>query len=251
MATKKKNLKKAAASRASTKKSMKKTTAKKKPAVKQRTQKTTVKSKMKKPTKSSGKTSAKAPAQKKSAPVKKKSTSTPVKAAAPKKAPVKASVSSVVKKKSTKTPVVRRASGEDQVKGVVDFVPYETKQSEEYMNDSQREHFRLILNQWKSQLMQEVDSTVNHMKEEVASFADPLDRAQQEEGFSLELRTRDRERKLLKKIGQSLEALKNGEYGYCEDCGAEIGLRRLEARPTADKCIDCKTFEEIKEKQTG
>ncbi|HLD16638.1 MAG TPA: RNA polymerase-binding protein DksA, partial [Coxiellaceae bacterium] len=85
---------------------------------------------------------------------------------------------------------------------------------------------------------------------EAASFADPLDRASQEEGFSLELRTRDRERKLIKKIEQSLQDLEDGEYGYCEDCGAEIGVRRLEARPTADKCIDCKTIQEIKEKQT-
>lgn len=131
------------------------------------------------------------------------------------------------------------------------FKPYEALENESYMNAEQRDHFRGILMQWKSQLMQEVDSTVGHMKEEAASYPDPIDRAAQEEGFSLELRTRDRERKLIKKIEQSLDDIDNGVYGYCEDCGAEIGVRRLEARPTATKCIDCKTFEEIREKQTG
>lgn len=131
------------------------------------------------------------------------------------------------------------------------FTPYKIKKGEEYMNDKQREHFRNILNQWKKQLMEEVDSTVVHLKEDATPYSDPLDRASQEEGFNLELRTRDRERKLIKKIEQSLDAIENGEYGFCEDCGTEIGIRRLEARPTASKCIDCKTFEEIREKQSG
>lgn len=131
------------------------------------------------------------------------------------------------------------------------FAPYKPKKGEEYMNDQQLEHFRKILDQWKKQLMEEVDSTVVHLKEEATSYPDPLDRASQEEGFNLELRTRDRERKLIKKIEQSLDNIENGEYGFCEDCGTEIGIRRLEARPTAGKCIDCKTFEEIREKQSG
>ena len=131
------------------------------------------------------------------------------------------------------------------------FVPYQPKPDEEFMSPQQVEHFRKILLAWKSQLMQEVDSTVVHMKEDVMSFPDPLDRAAQEEGFNLELRTRDRERKLLKKIDKALNLLDSGDYGYCEDCGADIGVRRLEARPTAEKCIDCKTFEEIREKQSG
>ena len=135
--------------------------------------------------------------------------------------------------------------------GPLGFTPYKEKKSEEYMNENQLEHFRNILNMWKARLMQEVDSTVVHMKEEAASYPDPLDRAAQEEGFSLELRTRDRERKLIKKIEQALDMIDQNEYGYCESCGAEIGIRRLEARPTADKCIDCKTFEEIREKQVG
>ncbi|WP_100623418.1 RNA polymerase-binding protein DksA [Candidatus Coxiella mudrowiae] len=134
---------------------------------------------------------------------------------------------------------------------VVDFSPYKFKRGEEYMNEKQKHHFRKILLQWKKQLMEEVDSTVGHLKEEANVYADPLDRASQEEGFNLELRTRDRERKLIKKIEQSLDSIEEGEYGYCEDCSAEIGIRRLEARPTASKCIDCKTFEEIREKQSG
>lgn len=131
------------------------------------------------------------------------------------------------------------------------FAPYTIKKGEEYMNDSQLEHFRNILNEWKKQLMEEVDSTVVHLKEDAASYSDPLDRASQEEGFNLELRTRDRERKLIKKIEQALDSIERGEYGFCEDCGTDIGIRRLEARPTATKCIDCKTFEEIREKQSG
>lgn len=135
--------------------------------------------------------------------------------------------------------------------GALEFSPYEPKQDESYMGDQQRNHFRKILDAWKQQLMQDVDLTVGHLKEEAVFYADPVDRAAQEEGFNLELRTRDRERRLIKKIEQSLDLLNTGEYGFCEDCGAEIGIRRLEARPTAVKCIDCKTFQEIREKQLG
>ena len=131
------------------------------------------------------------------------------------------------------------------------FEPYVIKKAEEYMNEKQREHFKKILLTWKKQLMEDVDSTVVHLKEEPNVYSDPLDRASQEEGFNLELRTRDRERKLIRKIEEVLEAIENQEYGFCEDCAAEIGIRRLEARPTATKCIDCKTFEEIREKQSG
>ena len=117
------------------------------------------------------------------------------------------------------------------------------------MNDNQKEHFRGILKNWRSELMEEVDRTVSHMKDEAANFPDPGDRATQEEEFSLELRTRDRERKLIKKIESTLEQIDQDEYGYCDACGVEIGIKRLEARPTATLCIDCKTLEEIKEKQ--
>jgi DnaK suppressor protein len=129
------------------------------------------------------------------------------------------------------------------------FEPYQTKRGEKYMNETQREHFRAILLNWKSELMQEVDRTVTHMKDEAANFPDPADRATQEEEFSLELRTRDRERKLIKKIDATRDLIDLNDYGYCDACGIEIGIQRLEARPTATQCIDCKTLAEIKEKQ--
>lgn len=131
------------------------------------------------------------------------------------------------------------------------FTPYQEKDGEEYMNDQQVEHFTQILLNWKRELMEEVDRTVNHMQDEAANFPDPADRASQEEEFSLELRTRDRERKLIKKINQTLGRIEEEDYGYCDSCGVEIGIRRLEARPTATLCIDCKTLAEIKEKQLG
>ena len=127
--------------------------------------------------------------------------------------------------------------------------PYKAKKGEEYMNEEQQEHFRQILLAWKRELMEEVDRTVDHMQTDASNFADPADRATQEEEFSLELRTRDRERKLIKKIDESLKTIDADEYGYCEACGVEIGVKRLEARPTATLCIDCKTLQEIKEKQ--
>jgi DnaK suppressor protein len=131
------------------------------------------------------------------------------------------------------------------------FKPYDEKEGEEYMNNAQVEHFNKILNNWKTELMTEVDRTVHHMQDDAANFPDPNDRASQESEFSLELRTRDRERKLIKKIDESLEAIESGDYGFCESCGIDIGVRRLEARPTAVLCIDCKTLDEIREKQMG
>lgn len=131
------------------------------------------------------------------------------------------------------------------------FTPYEPAPGEEYMNEKQLEHFRQILLNWKQELMEEVDRTVRHLQEDANNYADPADRATQEEGFNLELRTRDRERKLLKKINETIERIDEDDYGYCEDCGVEIGIRRLEARPTASQCIDCKTLAELKERQLG
>ncbi|CZF78147.1 RNA polymerase-binding transcription factor [Grimontia sp. AD028] len=127
--------------------------------------------------------------------------------------------------------------------------PYQEKAGEEYMNDQQVDHFRKILQAWRNQLREEVDRTVHHMQDEAANFPDPVDRAAQEEEFSLELRNRDRERKLIKKIDKTLQRLEDDDFGFCDSCGVEIGVRRLEARPTADLCIDCKTLAEIKEKQ--
>ncbi len=129
------------------------------------------------------------------------------------------------------------------------FEPYKPKRGEEYMNEKQSEHFMQILQNWKGELMQEVDRTVSHMKDEASNFPDPADRATQEEEFSLELRTRDRERKLIKKIDSMMERIEQGEYGFCDACGVDIGIKRLEARPTATLCIDCKTLDEIREKQ--
>ncbi len=123
--------------------------------------------------------------------------------------------------------------------------------SSDYMNARQIEVFRKLLLDWKRSLMEEVDRTVHHMQDEASNFPDPNDRATQEEEFALELRTRDRERKLIKKIDEALVSLDGGDYGYCEICGVEIGIKRLEARPTATLCIDCKNLEEIKERQYG
>lgn len=131
------------------------------------------------------------------------------------------------------------------------FQPYQAADGEEYMNDTQLEHFKNLLLAWKKELMEEVDRTVSHMKDEAANFPDPADRASQEEEFSLELRTRDRERKLIKKIDKTIELIEADNYGFCEACGVEIGIRRLEARPTATQCVDCKTLAEIKERQVG
>jgi len=131
------------------------------------------------------------------------------------------------------------------------FRPYEPRKGEEYMSERQLEHFRQILLAWKRELMEEVDRTVHHMQDEAGNFPDPNDRATQEEEFSLELRTRDRERKLIRKIDEALKRIEDGEYGYCESCGVEIGIRRLEARPTATLCIDCKTLDEVRERQMG
>ena len=129
------------------------------------------------------------------------------------------------------------------------FTPYSPAEGEPYMCAAQIEHFRNILLTWRRELMEEVDRTVNHMQEEAANFPDPADRAAQEEEFSIELKTRDRERKLIKKIADTLDRIDQDDYGYCDACGEEIGLRRLEARPTATQCVDCKSLAEFRERQ--
>lgn len=132
---------------------------------------------------------------------------------------------------------------------VLGISPYKLKKTEKYMSSKMQEHFKKILMALRQRLLEGGDKVVTHMKEEAVNYPDPNDRASQEEDFRLELRTRDRERKLLKKIEESIEMLQEKDYGYCEVCGVEIGLRRLEARPTATLCIDCKTLDEIREKQ--
>lgn len=129
------------------------------------------------------------------------------------------------------------------------FQPYHQRAREEYMSDEMLEHFRQILFAWKRELMEEVDRTVGHMKDEAANFPDPNDRATQESEFSLELRTRDRERKLLRKIDSALKRIEDGSYGYCAETGEEIGLKRLEARPVATLSVEAQERRELAEKQ--
>ncbi|WP_455208976.1 RNA polymerase-binding protein DksA [Kaarinaea lacus] len=225
--TKKKVVKKTTKAKTTTKK---KTASKKKVAAK----KTTTKVKAAKK------------AVKKAAP---KAKTTAVKKKAAKKAAPSPKAAAKPKKAQPAVKAARRPMGDEL--GYTDFTPYEMKKGEDYMNPEQVEHFRELLNSWKSELMAKVDETVHHMQDEAANFPDPNDRATQESDFTMELRTRDRERKLIKKIEESITRLDNDEYGYCESCGIEIGVRRLEARPTATECIDCKTLNEIKEKQYG
>ena len=127
--------------------------------------------------------------------------------------------------------------------------PYKPKRGEEYMSPEQLEHFRQILTAWKKELMFEVDRTVHHMQDEAANFPDPNDRATQESEFGLELRTRDRERKLLRKIDSALSRIDDGSYGFCDETGEEIGLKRLEARPVATLCLEAQERRELAERQ--
>jgi DnaK suppressor protein len=228
MAAKKKTVKskKTATKKAVTKKTAVKKATSKKPVAKKAATK---------------KTATKKPAAKKT--VAKKA---PVKKAVTKKAPAKKAAS---KKPATRKPAAKKPA--TQVGPVSGIAPYKEKRGEEYMNEEQIAHFRDILLTWKRELMEEVDRTVHHMQDDAANFPDPNDRATQESEFSMELRARDRERKLIKKIDESIRNLDNDEFGYCEACGVEIGIRRLEARPTATLCIDCKILDEIREKQMG
>lgn len=131
------------------------------------------------------------------------------------------------------------------------FAPYLPEEGEAYMNEQQRAHFRELLEGWKAELGEDIDRTVHTMQDEATVFADPNDRASQESDMALELRNRDRERKLIKKIDETMAKINADEYGYCETCGIEIGLNRLQARPTASLCIDCKQLEEMRERQVA
>ena len=153
----------------------------------------------------------------------------------------------VVQKNSTSAKKVTEKYEEAQF--LASIKPYKLKKNEKYMNAVQKKHFQEILASWKEQLQIEQDRTADKIQKNVSHFPDESDRATHEEEFTLELRTRERERKLLSKISESIEDLKSDDYGYCASCGIEIGIRRLEARPTATRCIDCKTIEEIHERQ--
>ena len=171
---------------------------------------------------------------KKKAPAKKAT----VKKATVKKAPVKKAPA----KKVTKSPATI-ANNKSKI------APYKAKKKEKYMSVAMKKHFVSVLLLWKEHLQDEMQKTFDHLRTKGETYADPMDRASQEEEFAFELRTRDRERKLISKIGVSIEQIKQDDYGWCEACGDEIGVKRLEARPTATHCIDCKTLDEIKEKQ--
>tara|TARA_B100000401_G_scaffold10142_1_gene6549 strand:- start:431 stop:1069 length:639 start_codon:yes stop_codon:yes gene_type:complete len=183
-------------------------------------------------------------------PIKKTAAKKPVKpikkAAVAKKAPKKAAVA---KKAPKKAAVKVSGSPTDFSAFLKNFQPYRSKKSEKYMNKNQQRHFLGMLTAWKEALIEEQEKTEQLIQQDQSNFPDSLDRAAKEEEFMLELRKRERERKLIGKIDLSLKDLADDLYGYCESCGVEIGIKRLEARPTATKCIDCKTVDEIKEKQ--
>ena len=162
-----------------------------------------------------------------------------------KKAPAKKIVKkkAVTKKTKQNKVVAKIANNKSKI------APYKHKKKEKYMSAAMKKHFVAVLLLWREHLKEEMQKTFDHLRTKGETFADPFDRASQEEEFSFELRTRDRERKLINKIAVSLELIKQDEYGWCESCGVEIGIKRLEARPTATHCIDCKTLDEIKEKQ--
>ncbi|MHC8596913.1 RNA polymerase-binding protein DksA [Arenicellales bacterium IMCC55707] len=145
-------------------------------------------------------------------------------------------------------PAAKKKVVEELIHGVK---PHKPKRGEPYMGEIQSAHFREILNAWKKELLDDINKTMSVMQDENINLPDPNDRATLETDRSLELRTRDRERKLVKKINDSLVDLDKGDYGYCEDCGVDIGIKRLEARPTASLCIDCKSLSEIREKQNA
>ena len=169
----------------------------------------------------------------------------PAKKIVAKKAPAK----KVVAKKAPAKKVVAKRAPKKIANNKSKIAPYKSKKNEKYMSAAMKRHFVAVLLLWKEHLLDEMQKTFDHLRTKGETYADPVDRASQEEEFAFELRTRDRERKLISKIGVSLEKIKQDDYGWCDACGDEIGIKRLEARPTATHCIDCKTLDEIKEKQ--
>jgi len=227
---------------ASRKKAAKKKVSKKKVAAKKTASR---KKPSKKKTASRKKPVAKKTASKKKAVSRKKPAST--KKASTKKASTRKAPARKTAVKKTAAPAKPRG---DVLTGPIHGIaPYKPKRGEEYMSDEQLEHFRNILNAWKRELMFEVDRTVHHMQDEAANFPDPNDRATQESEFGLELRTRDRERKLLRKIDSALARIDDGSYGFCDETGEEIGLKRLEARPVATLCLEAQERRELAERQ--
>ena len=249
-AKKKPARKKAAAKRKVTRKKAvtKKRASRKKVAKKKVTKKKVTKKKVAKK-KASKKKVAKKKAAKKKVSKKKASKKKVAKKKATKKKAAKKKVSKKRPAARKKAARPRRSRGDVLTAPIHGISPYQPKRGEEYMSDEQLEHFRDILNAWKRELMYEVDRTVHHMQDEAVNFPDPNDRATQESEFGLELRTRDRERKLLRKIDSALARIDDGSYGYCEETGEEIGLKRLEARPVATLCLEAQERRELAERQ--
>ena len=181
----------------------------------------------------------------KSATTKKTVKKTTTKKTVAKKAPAK----KVIKKTVTVKKTVAKKAPQKIANNKSKIAPYKSKKNEKYMSAAMKRHFVAVLLLWKEHLIDEMQKTFDHLKTKGETYADPVDRASQEEEFAFELRTRDRERKLISKIAVSLEKIKQDDYGWCDACGDEIGIKRLEARPTATHCIHCKTLDEIKEKQ--
>ena len=173
----------------------------------------------------------------------------PTKKAPPKKTKAKKTSIKKVKKASASKKTKKPISVSNVATNKSKIAPYKSKKNEKYMSAAMKKHFIAVLLLWKEHLKEEMQKTFDHLRTKGETYADPIDRASQEEEFAFELRTRDRERKLINKIAISIEQIKQDEYGWCESCGDEIGIKRLEARPTATHCIDCKTLDEIKEKQ--
>ena len=172
----------------------------------------------------------------------------PAKKAPAKKAPVKKAPAKkvAVKKVAAKKTSPKKTTAK---KRTTPISSYKGRKGEKYMSAAMKKHFNAVLIEWREHLREEMQKTFDHLKNKGESYADPIDRASQEEEFAFELRTRDRERKLISKIAVSLEKIKQDDYGWCDACGDEIGIKRLEARPTATHCIHCKTLDEIKERQ--
>lgn len=223
----------AATSKKAKKKTSKKSTAKKK-AAKKAVRKKTAK-------KAASKTSRKKKTTKKTA-----SKASKKKAAAKKKTTKKKAARKAPRKTARRDSEPSLQTAHSVIPGIA---PYKPGRGEEYMNEAQRDHFREILQAWRSQLVSDITRTINSMQDESINHPDPTDRATQETDMSLELRSRDRERKLIKKIDETVQRIDEDDYGYCDNCGVEIGIARLEARPTATLCIDCKTLDEIRERQ--
>jgi DnaK suppressor protein len=222
----------------------------KKPSAKATKAKKTVSASAKAPTKPVAKAAT-------TAPVKAKSAAKPAapkavrKTAPDRPQPVKSAKRPAPQARQSEESDERQEAGGSLLSGPRNVQPYISRKGEEYMSKEQLDHFRTILSSWKQDLMQEVDRTMLHMKDEAANFPDPNDRATQESEFSLELRTRDRERKLIRKIDEALKRLEDGSYGYCLETGEPIGIKRLEARPVATLSVEAQERRERREKQFG